>query len=167
MNVPPWFESAMRDVGVREKPGNRGDDIQRYIELAHCGSQGDPWCAIFVNAMLEMNHIHGTRSAAARSFERDKDFIKLPGPALGCIVTFWRRSRGSGLGHVGFYNGERAGYISVLGGNQSDRVGVANYPVMANAFGFSGFYWPKSVRLPATGKIAPYLAPHVKSARVV
>jgi len=54
--------------------------IERYIEAAHCGAPGDPWCAIFVNACLERAGMPGTRSAVARSFEYDTHFVGLHSP---------------------------------------------------------------------------------------
>ena len=79
--------------------------------------KGDPWCAIFVNACLEAVGVRGTRSAMARSFERDRNFLRLSGPALGAIATMW-----TGTGHVFFYLGESEQGVLALGGNQSDRV---------------------------------------------
>jgi uncharacterized protein (TIGR02594 family) len=166
-SAPAWFVAARREIGVRELPENRGPDIRRYIALAHCGAEGDPWCAIFANAMLESAGIRGTRSAMARSFEHDSNFIRLPGPALGCVVTFWRGEKSQGLGHVGFYNGEHAGLISTLGGNESDMVRVEDLASNARRFGLSGFYWPKSVRLPATGKLPPQLESRAGTGKVV
>jgi uncharacterized protein (TIGR02594 family) len=164
--IPPWFEAASEEIGVREVPENRGPAIRRYIQAAGCGSEGDPWCAIFANAMLESVGIHGTRSAAARSFERHNNFRKLDRPALGCIVTFWRNSRNSGLGHVGFYNGEYRGLISTLGGNEGDMVRIENYNSSSPRFGLSGFYWPIRDRngnqVPAPGIWGP-VAPHLSS----
>lgn len=154
---PAWFEAARKEIGTRELPENRGPAIRRYIGLAHCGSEGDPWCAIFANAMLESAAICGTRSALARSFEHDPNFLKLAGPALGCVVTFWRGVKSKGLGHVGFYGGEQGDYISTLGGNESDMVRVEMYRRSGSAFGLSGYYWPKSVALPVIGPILPQL----------
>lgn len=164
--VPAWFESARKEIGTRELPDNRGPAIRRYIALAHCGAEGDPWCAIFANAMLESVNISGTRSAMARSFEHDSRFLKLAAPALGCIVTFWRVAPNSGLGHVGFYNGEHSGLISTLGGNESDMVRVEDLAIRAGHFGLSGFYWPKSAALPTIGKISVQLASAVGSGKV-
>src|SRR5262245_39076022 len=90
---PPWLTAAHKEIGFRERPGNRG--IERYVSLAHAGSPGDPWCAIFVNAMLESAAYPGTRAAAARSFEHSQHFVRLEGPALGCIATMWRQSKAS------------------------------------------------------------------------
>jgi uncharacterized protein (TIGR02594 family) len=153
--LPAWFVAARKEIGTRELPENRGPAIRRYISLAHCGSEGDPWCAIFANAMLESSGVRGTRSALARSFERDPNFVRLKGPALGCIVTFWRGVQAAGLGHVAFYNGEHNGSISALGGNETDMVRVEDLRSHGSTFGLSGFYWPKSVALPAIGPHAP------------
>lgn len=151
--MPPWFANAIKEIGTKELPENRGPAIRRYIGLAHVGSEGDPWCAVFANAMLEEAGVPGTRSALARSFEHSVNFVKLTGPALGCIVTFWRGSRGSGLGHVGFYNGETNGYISTVGGNESDMVREEMLRSDGNTFGLSGYYWPKGSPLPTIGKL--------------
>lgn len=166
MSTPAWFEAARKEIGTKELPENRGPAIRRYIALAHCGQEGDPWCAIFANAMLESVGIPGTRNAMARSFEHDGHFLKLAGPSLGCIVTFWRGIQSQGLGHVGFYNGEQGGYISTLGGNESDMVRVENLRAHGSTFGLSGYYWPKSVTLPTIGKLPVQLASAAGSGKV-
>lgn len=155
MTAPAWFTWAFKELGVREEPENRGPAIRRYIGLAHCGVEGDPWCAIFANAALEASGIPGTRSPAARSFERSNDFVKLSGPALGAIVTFWRGTRKGWQGHVGFYDGERGDYVSTLGGNEGDMVRVELLPKNGTKFGLSGYWWPRSVPLPQIGALAP------------
>jgi hypothetical protein len=48
---PPWLAKATGYLGFEEEGQNRG--IEDFIAQAHCGSVGDPWCAIFVNACLE------------------------------------------------------------------------------------------------------------------
>ena len=144
---PPWLPKAASYIGFRERGENRG--IEELIALARCGSVGDPWCAIFVNACLEAVGVRGTRSAMARSFERDGNFVKLAGPALGAITTMWRGSPSSGSGHVFFYLGENEKGVLALGGNQSDRV-CRQYEPFDRVV---GYWWPKSVALPKTGKI--------------
>src|SRR5262245_36765756 len=144
---PPWLTAARKEIGFRERPDNRG--IERYIRLAHAGSSGDPWCAIFVNAMLESAGYPGTRSAAARSFEHSQHFARLEGPALGCIATMWRQSKASGLGHVFFYLGENDKGLVALGGNQSDQVLVQYEPCSR----VTGYWWPSSYPLPTIGPI--------------
>jgi uncharacterized protein (TIGR02594 family) len=153
--APAWFQWAMHEVGTREGPGNTGPELARYAELAHCGSQGDPWCAVFANAALEASATPGTRSASSQSFRHDPNFVQLPGPALGAIVVFWRGSPQSGLGHVGFYRGEDSGHIWVLGGNEDDMVQIEALPKSGVSFGLVGYWWPKSIPLPpAIGPVA-------------
>ncbi len=146
----PWMPWAAKEVGFHESGTNR--NIGRYTGPAKCGSEGDPWCAIFVNAGLESNGIRGSRSAMARSFERQpENFARLSGPAFGAITTMWRGSPSSGLGHVFFYLGHLDNNrVLALGGNQSDKVCRQAEP--ANRI--VGYWWPKSVPLPKVGKIA-------------
>ena len=158
MTDPSWITSAKAEIGVHEVGDNGGPDIKRYVQWSHTGAVGQPWCAIFANAMLEHNGFSGTRSPLARSFEHSDNFVKLSGPAYGCIVTFWRGSPGSGLGHVGFYMGERNGLILTLGGNEGDMVKVEYLNSKAAHFGVSGYYWPKSAPLPEKiGALAPQM----------
>src|SRR5262245_1660488 len=144
---PPWLAKAESYLGFHERVGNRG--IEEFIALAKCGEGGDPWCAIFVNACLEAAGVRGTRSAMARSFERDGNFVKLAGPALGAITTMWRSSPSSGSGHVFFYLGENEKGVLALGGNQSDQV-CRQYEPRERV---TGYWWPKTAARPKVGRI--------------
>jgi uncharacterized protein (TIGR02594 family) len=115
-----WVTNGLDDLGFHETEDNRG--IQAFIAQAHCGSVGDPWCAIWANAKLEESGVRGTRSPSSQSFRNDPNFVKLDGPTLGAIAVYWRNSPDSGLGHVGFYMGETATQVLTLGGNESDAV---------------------------------------------
>lgn len=151
--APPWFNWSLHEIGTKELPENSGPAIQRYINLAHCGAQGEPWCAIFVNASLEANGIKGTRSPSSQSFRNDPNFVKLSGPALGAIGVCWRGSPKSGLGHVFEYRGELGNYVWGLGGNEGDMVQIEAFPKVSSSFGLVGYYWPASVPLPTIGPI--------------
>ncbi len=151
--APIWFKAGLHEIGVHEVGDNRGPDVARYCKLAHCVDEGDPWCAIFVNAMLELNGVRGSRSASSQSFRHDPNFVQLDTPALGAITVFWRVSKGSGIGHVAFYRGEAPGRVFVLGGNQHDAVNISGFPRASTAFGLVGFYWPKSIAVPKLGAI--------------
>ncbi len=98
---------------------------------------------------LEASGIRGTRSAAARSYEKSVYFVELNGPTYGAIVTMWRGSPGSGQGHVFFYLGENEHGVYGLGGNQSDSVSREYHPRNR----IVGYFWPKSVPLPVTGAV--------------
>ncbi|WP_249144151.1 hypothetical protein [Bradyrhizobium lablabi] len=149
--APPWFQKALHEIGFHETGNNQG--IDRYIALGHCGALGDPWCAIFANAMLESSGIAGTRSASSQSFRSNPNFVQLQGPALGAIVVFWRGTQDSGLGHVGFYRGENANSVWTLGGNENDMVQIEALAKSSSTFGLIGYWWPKSVPLPTTGAV--------------
>lgn len=144
MSNPKWFAAAIKEIGTRELPENRGPAIRRYIELGKCGHEGDPWCAIFVNAMLESVGVPGTGSPSSQSYTHHQNFTKLQGPTLGAIVVYWRISQNSGLGHVGFYAGQdKHGFIDTLGGNESDMVRAEMLNSAGRTFGLRGYYWPK------------------------
>jgi len=150
--APEWYKLAFNEIGTREEGDNSGAAIARYRQLAKCGEDHDPWCAIFANAMFALCSppINGTRSASSQSFRTHRSFVKLTGPALGAVVVFWRISPSSGKGHVGFYRGETADSVYVLGGNEDDMVQIE--PMSKRQL--IGYWWPASVTMPTVGKIA-------------
>jgi uncharacterized protein (TIGR02594 family) len=152
-DAPIWLKWAWNEVGVEEDTGNTGPEVRRYIALGKCGQEGDPWCAIFANAALESSGLPGTRSPSSQSFRHDTDFVQLDGPALGAIAVFWRISHQSGLGHVGFYCGERDRFVWTLGGNENDMVQIEMLADSASNFGLIGYWWPKSLPLPSVASI--------------
>lgn len=147
--APAWYALAEKDIGFKERGNNQG--LDRLInEAGGIGQNGDPWCAIFVNAKLRQAGFATSGSAMARSFEHHSNFVKLSGPALGAIVTMWRGSLSSGSGHVYFYDGESKSGIRGIGGNETDQVKRSFH----ERGRFVGYYWPKSVPLPNVGPIA-------------
>jgi uncharacterized protein (TIGR02594 family) len=152
-DYPKWFQAALHEIGNREEGNNRGAAVQRYIDMAHCGALGDPWCAIFANAMLESSGVAGTRSPSSQSFRTNSNFVQLPGPAKGAVVVYWRGAKDSGIGHVGFYRGEDATRVWTLGGNESDMVQIEAMPKSSESFGLVGYWWPKSEPLPQIGVV--------------
>ena len=124
----PWMTIALREPGVYEYAG--AADNPRIVEYLSSTSLGDPyrsndetaWCSSFVNWCVEKAGYAGTDSAWARSWLNWGRPVKKP--QRGSIVVLTRE----GGGHVGFYAGETSANIKVLGGNQSDKVCVANYP---------------------------------------
>lgn len=101
-------------------------ELTRFLAVP--GQSVDPqttaWCAGFVNAVLSKTGMVGTGSLMARSFLGWGAPVSNPGP--GDVVVIKRGE--APFGHVGLYVGKNQdGTIRVLGGNQSDRVSVANY----------------------------------------
>lgn len=141
--APVWFEAAKADIGVREWKGRKHNPkvVAYFRDAGFPGIKNDEtaWCAGFVNAMLEREGISGSKSLAARSFE--KWGVALDEPRIGCVVVFWRGSRNGWQGHVGFYAGETETHIKCLGGNQSDGVSVALMPKSR----LLGYRWPRGL----------------------
>lgn len=119
---------ATAQIGVKEVPGdgNNPSIIEYHKSTALKATSDDiPWCASFVNWVLNKAGLKGTGSAAARSFL--KWGAPLDAPVPGCIVVL-RRGTDVRSGHVGFYTGRKPnGLIKVLGGNQNDSVRVSVY----------------------------------------
>lgn len=125
----PWMAEAEHLMGTREVVGpNRNNPIildwADDLDLHYPGDE-IPWCGLFVA------HCIGTTMPGeplpsnplrARDWERFGDSTE---PRLGAILCFWRGSKASGLGHVGFYNAETDDSYRVLGGNQSNSVCLA------------------------------------------
>lgn len=88
-----------------------------------------PWCAAFVNAILNRSGYETTNSLMARSFlhwgTKTKD------PQEGDIVVL-KRGRNNATGHVGFFQGYEwyngVQYVKVLGGNTDHAVQVGYFP---------------------------------------
>ena len=77
--------------------------------------------------MLEWSGIPSTRSAAARSY---LDWgVELDIPRKGCVVVLWRGSKDGASGHVGFFLYQTKDKITLLGGNQGDKVSVQSYDI--------------------------------------
>lgn len=123
-----WMPIALAEVGRHELPGRaQSPRIVQYLRSTTLGSPLDgqdetPWCSAFANWCVERAGYEGTDSAAARSWLRWG--VQLLRPRRGCVVVL---SRGEGAGHVGFWIDETRTQVSLLGGNQGDRVCVAPF----------------------------------------
>lgn len=118
----PWLTVARGELGVQEIPG--AADNPRVVEYLHATTNLDEatrsndetsWCSAFVNWCMQQVGIQGTKHALARSWQGWGRHIDQP--YVGCIAVFKREG---GFGHVGFYLGETAAKILLLGGNQLD-----------------------------------------------
>jgi uncharacterized protein (TIGR02594 family) len=131
-----WMPVATSERGVSELPGRENnlrvlDYLRSTKNLGELAISRDEtaWCSAFVNWCVEKAGYVGTRSALARSWLKWGRSIEKP--RKGCIAVF---SRAGGFGHVGFYVGETATDILVLGGNQQNpetqkyEVSVGRYP---------------------------------------
>jgi uncharacterized protein (TIGR02594 family) len=149
---PAWLDIAKKYLGEAEIKGpHHNPDILRWFKDIGAPFKDDEtaWCGAFVGGVLTEAHrpivIGG---ASARAWE--KLAVHLSKPAVGCVAIRWRKSRNSGLGHVGFVAGvDQHGNIMLLGGNQNDRVTLAPYPLKdTRTGGFVGWRWPGDAPAP-------------------
>jgi uncharacterized protein (TIGR02594 family) len=142
-STPEWYRLARREMadGIVEfgDPGEHNPRILEYHATVPDAFQTNevPWCSSFVNCCIEQCDMTGTDSAAARSWERWGKKLATPKP--GAIAVFWRETKSSGLGHVGFYVKETSTSVHVLGGNQANRVSIEPYPKAR----LLSYRWPK------------------------
>lgn len=125
---PKWLELARAELCVTEVSGSGHNKriVDYFADAGHPEVKNDEtaWCAGFVGAMLKRAGMPNSGSLAARSYLKYGTPVDTPEP--GDIVVF---SRGNSTweGHVGFYVGETDTAVKVLGGNQSNKVSIANY----------------------------------------
>ena len=90
-----------------------------------------PWCAAWMNMVLDESGMQTTGSLMARSFLAWGKAVKGE-PKIGDVVVM-RRGRNKSAGHVGFFyafvdlNGSKM--VAVLGGNQGKEVRISYYPI--------------------------------------
>lgn len=125
--APRILVEAMRLYGTKEKIGpDNNPEILKWADEVGAKSLGIsykqdsvPWCGLFMavcaaRAGLELPPI-AIRASSWLQFGIES-FV----PMLGDVLVFTRE----GGGHVGLYVGEDATHFHVLGGNQSDKVGI-------------------------------------------
>lgn len=160
MEQPSWLAAAWAELGVTETQGNADNPrvLAYYGEAGHgeIGHDEVPWCAAFAGAMLKRGGVAGTGSLMARSYLGWGETVSEPRP--GAIAVLERGSDPA-AGHVGFYVGETAGQIILLGGNQSDAVSVAAF----DAKRLIAYRWPslpgKPAEVPGKDAAPPLEAP--------
>lgn len=130
MNEPIWLSVARMSAGLAEIPGAQSNPV--ILQWAKdIGSptwyhnDDQPWCAVFFNRVMLASQIPMALGTRGDAFDRLRALTvatwgqPLRAPALGAALVF---SRPEGA-HVGFYLGERPGFLRVFGGNQSNKVG--------------------------------------------
>jgi uncharacterized protein (TIGR02594 family) len=146
---PRWLTAAHKYLGLKEIPVVRDNpQIVSWWDDIGAGWFDDdetPWCGAFVGGTLleaGIDILPGGEAPRARAWERWGR--KLDGPAVGAVVTFWRRSINSGSGHVAFILGQKNGRLVCLGGNQGNAVTVANFDPSR----VTSYRWPEAEPLP-------------------
>lgn len=124
------FALALGEYGVKGIPGTTHNaDILTYFRAPGFKWVKDDetaWCAAFVNWAFWKAGLKVPGTLAARSFLTVGK--RTLAPKLGDLVVFWRVSKDSPYGHVGFFVRETKDAIYVLGGNQSNAVNITAFP---------------------------------------
>ena len=134
---PAWYRIAMREMetGVDELKGpEHNPRIIEYHAATSLRATDDetPWCSSFVNWCMMKAGVPRTENARARSWLHWG--VSIDEPTLGCVVVFSRPATPTS-GHVAFFKERLGERLLVLGGNQSDQVNLASYP-MERLLGF-------------------------------
>lgn len=124
----PWMAEAENLSGTEEILGSGNNpvilDWAKDLDIRYPGDDV-PWCGLFVAHCIGATmprEVLPTNPLGARAWAVFGDATE---PRVGALLVFWRESPSSGKGHVGFYTGENRNAYRILGGNQSNKVGLA------------------------------------------
>ncbi|MEM1149277.1 MAG: peptidoglycan-binding protein [Pseudomonadota bacterium] len=120
----PWMEAAAAVRGLHEQRNNAALQDWFWKSVAWIDSREIAWCGAFVEtchkvAAPECETVDNP--LGARNWSK---FGRESAPGFGATLVFWRGSRSSWKGHVGFYHAEDRTHFHVLGGNQRNAVTV-------------------------------------------
>ncbi|MDE4303633.1 peptidoglycan-binding protein [Phaeobacter gallaeciensis] len=123
-NQLPWMQEAAKVRGLHEQRNTsrlRGwfDQSVSWIDPRDIA-----WCGAFVATCHRLADPIITLPENPLGARNWKPWGQGTDPVLGATLVFWRVSRTSWQGHVGFYFGEDDSHFHVLGGNQSNAVTV-------------------------------------------
>lgn len=121
----PWISYARSILGYHERRDSAalrkwfGNTVASWVDPSEVS-----WCGAFVATCLKKwdpDLEVPTNILGARQWG---NFGEACVPQRGAILTFWRVSKSSWQGHVGFMVGQDSTTYHVLGGNQSDAVTI-------------------------------------------
>lgn len=134
------YDVAKRFSGLHEIKGATDHPFIVWC-LSICGLPNEPdetaWCSAFTNGIAYICGLPRSKRANARSWLTVGAKIGLEDAKCGYDIVVLKRGTGeqpgpdvlNAPGHVGFYHGHTSEVVYILGGNQSDAVGVSPYPV--------------------------------------
>ena len=96
-----------------------------------------PWCAAFVHHVAWLLDLPRSKSLSARSWLAVGKTIGLEALTPGFDIVILKRGPGvqpgptvlQAPGHVALYDSRDAATVQVIGGNQSNRVSLARFPI--------------------------------------
>ncbi len=140
LNITP-FKIAQRFTGIKEVSGSTANpQILAMLKLDNNWPKDDsvPWCSGFVNYVAWLLNLSRSKSLLARSWLNIGIPITLETATPGFDIVILKRGSGAqpgpenitAPGHVGFFAGIEKDKLLVLGGNQSDSVGIERYNIL-------------------------------------
>ncbi|RWP69446.1 MAG: TIGR02594 family protein [Mesorhizobium sp.] len=126
MSDPAWLSTAKKYLGQREVHGPQHNPhvLQWWKNMgAPFKDDETPWCGAFVGGVLVetgIKPVAGDASAQAWL----KLPVKIPNPAVGCVVVFWRKSPTSGLRPCRLFRRQGPGWAYHGAGREPRRHGV-------------------------------------------
>jgi len=150
---PVWMREARRLMGVREVVGKGSNPVimswAKRLGGWIAGYYTDDdiaWCGLFMAHVIGLTLPREPLPAnPLGALNYNKFGRQLKEPALGAIMTFTR----PGGGHVAEYVGEDATHFHVLGGNQSNSVGITRIEKGR----LSDIRWPKTGEKENLGRV--------------
>lgn len=120
----PWMAEAQRVRGLHERRDTAR--LRQWFDasVSWLDPREVPWCGAFIATVYrkwQPDIDLPENPLGARNWQ---NFGKGCDAVFGACLVFWRVSRSSWQGHVGFYTGEDDTHFHVLGGNQSNAVTV-------------------------------------------
>ncbi|MFA4826454.1 MAG: TIGR02594 family protein [Methanoregula sp.] len=139
--VPPWMRliEAEFNRDTQEVSGSENNPrIVTYHQATTLKASDDetPWCSSFANWVMQNCGVgfEGTKSAQAISW------LNWGKEIMGRYGAIAVKNNGNGTGHVTFFlYADEDGYGYFIGGNQSNQVCIARYPLDDYEF-----RWPNS-----------------------
>jgi len=133
------FEIAQRLIGLKETFGKKHTPLivaMAQLDAKWVEDDETPWCSAFVNFICFLIGVPRSRSLAARSWLLVGTSVPLSDAQRGFDVVVLSRGKApqpgasviAAPGHVGFYAGQTASTVELLGGNQGDGVTLASFP---------------------------------------
>ncbi len=143
-------------LDIREVPGgSHNPRIVMYHATTKDGAAADEvaWCSSFMNYCVEQAGMVGTDSKWAMSWHDSRWGLEVTGTPRDGDIVVWRRREQSASGaikggHVAFWVGDAGDGVTILGGNQSNRVKISTYPKKGVMPDTNTFYEILSLRRP-------------------
>lgn len=153
--LKPWLTIAQSQIGIKENEGWwLWSDNRKIVEYHHTtkfsekATHETPWCAAYVNWVMQKSGRVGMRSAAAKAWLDFADKVTTPEP--GDIVIVRDKKNEEKYGdksdagyHVGFYISSPPGRVRILGGNQGTPGEVSEVNFLLTDYIVKGYRRPK------------------------